>query len=100
MVVANPPHAGFRIRIDRVLDGWGHQSAYVTIREPDPAFTFTPAPVVQRIQTNVHTTTPLLVFARVEDFTGISPIGAAYSPVRIEPLALSTPSQSPAVKAP
>lgn len=86
LIVARPPSAGHSVQLDRVLDGWGHQAAYLTIRTPNPAFSYAMTPVLQRVETNVHTSTPLEVYARVEDFTGKSATGDAYSAVEIAPV--------------
>lgn len=100
LVVAHPPSPGYMVRVDRVMDGYGYRSAFLTIRTPNPAFTYPPTPVVQRVTTNVHSTTPLKVFARVEDFKGESPTGEAYSEVNVAMEIVSPPPLESAKPAP
>lgn len=94
LLVARPPSPGYSVSVDRVMDGWGHQAAYVTVRSPNPAYGYPPTPVLQRVETNVPVATPLLVFARTEDFTGASPTKEAYSAVEIAPLVPAPPPKT------
>jgi hypothetical protein len=75
--VANGAHAidfragspGWQVRLDQVRSGWRHQQAFVTIRRPNPAYVYPQVRTSQLVATSVPVDTPLMVYARVGDFS-------------------------------
>jgi hypothetical protein len=74
VVVANMPSPGWSVKLDRVLEGYRFQGAYVTLQEPNPAFSYAQVMVTQRVATNIREGETLKVFVRFHDFNG-EPLG-------------------------
>ncbi|MBX3409978.1 MAG: hypothetical protein KF859_08845 [Phycisphaeraceae bacterium] len=81
VIVAQSPSPGFVYKLDRIDEGHGYQGAFITIQQPNPAFSYASVIVEQRLATGVPRTQPVRVFARIVDFQGRSSTGDAYSPV-------------------
>jgi hypothetical protein len=77
VLVMESPGAGFAVTLDRVEEERGFEEAFVTIRAPDPRFSFAQVPVQQRLLTSVRSSRPLRVNARM---LGFDEIDGAYHP--------------------
>lgn len=71
VVVANMPSPGWNVKLDRVLEGYRFQGAYITLQEPNPAFSYAQMMVTQRIATNIRQAQAMKVFVRFADFNGV-----------------------------
>jgi hypothetical protein len=80
VVVMKAPGAGGSLRLDRVAEGYGFQGVYVTVTDPNPAFSYAATPVEQRLAVSVATRQAIKVFARHAKFTGECESGDAYRP--------------------
>lgn len=76
------PTAGWSMRVDRVVEGYGFQGVYATVTKPNPAFSYAQQLVDQWVATSVRMSEPVKVYVRVMDFKGESVTGEAYSYVR------------------
>ena len=76
------PTAGWSMRVDRVVEGYGFQGVYATVSKPNPAFSYAQQVVDQWVATSVRMSEPVKVFVRTVDFKGESVTGEAYSYVR------------------
>lgn len=76
------PTAGWNMRVDRVVEGYGFQGVYATVARPNPAFSYAQQMVDQWVATSVRMSEPVKVFVRTVDFKGESATGEAYSYVR------------------
>jgi len=79
IVVVHTPTGGWKAHVDRVTEGYKFQGVYVSLTMPNPAFSYAPTPVEQRLASNVLAIEPVKVFARVVDFKGESITDRAYS---------------------
>lgn len=89
VLVVENPSAGFAVTLDRVEEERGFDEAFVTVRAPDPRFSFAQVLVQQRLLTSVRSTRPLRVNARL---LGFDEIDGAYHPA----LAPAEPVANPA----
>lgn len=80
MAVVRPDSPGWRITLDRRAEGYGFEGIYLTLQEPNPAFSYPLVTVEQRLALNVDARRPVKVFARVLSFDGESASGDAYVP--------------------
>lgn len=79
VVVAQTPSPGWTFKLDRLFDGYRHQGAYVSLTQPNPAFSYAQVMVEQRLATSVLASQPIRVYARVADFMGEAPTGDGYA---------------------
>lgn len=68
LIVAATPTPGWLVRLDRVIEDYGHESAFVSLRQPNPAYSYAMVRVEQRVATNVPSSHRLAVYARVLSF--------------------------------
>ncbi len=80
LAVVRPDSPGWRITLDRRAEGYGFEGVYLTIQEPNPAFSYPLVAVEQRLALNVDAKRPVKVFARLLSFDGESASGEAYVP--------------------
>lgn len=80
VAVVRPDSPGWRITLDRRAEGYGFEGVYLTIQEPNPAFSYPLVTVAQRLALNVDAKRPVKVFARLLSFDGESTSGEAYVP--------------------
>lgn len=80
LAVVRPDSPGWRITLDRRAEGYGFEGVYLTIQEPNPAFSYPLVTVEQRLALNVDARRPVKVFARLLSFDGESASGDAYVP--------------------
>ena len=80
MAVVRPDSPGWRITLDRRAEGYGFEGIYLTIQEPNPAFSYPLVTVEQRLALNVDARRPVKVFARLLSFDGESASGNSYVP--------------------
>ena len=80
LAVVRPDSPGWRITLDRRAEGYGFEGVYLTIQEPNPAFSYPLVSVEQRLALNVDARRPVKVFARLLSFDGESASGEAYVP--------------------
>lgn len=80
IAVVRPDSPGWRITLDRRAEGYGFEGIYLTIQEPNPAFSYPLVTVEQRLALNVDAGRPVKVFARLLSFDGESASGDSYVP--------------------
>jgi hypothetical protein len=80
LAMVRPDSPGWRITLDRRAEGYGFEGFYVTIQEPNPAFSYPLVPVEQRLALHVEARRPVKVFARLVSFDGQCASGEAYVP--------------------
>jgi hypothetical protein len=80
VAVVRPDSPGWRITLDRRAEGYGFEGVYLTIQEPNPAFSYPLVTVEQRVALHVDVRRPVKVFARVLSFDGESASGDSYVP--------------------
>lgn len=80
LAVVRPDSPGWKITLDRRAEGHGFEGVYVTIKEPNPAFSYPLVAVEQRLALQVDGRRPVKVFARVVGFDGMCASGEAYVP--------------------
>ncbi len=80
IALVRPDSPGWRVTLDRRAEGYGFEGVYVTIQEPNPAFSYPLVPVEQRLALNVDARRPVKVFARLLSFDGESASGESYVP--------------------
>ncbi|MEZ6235424.1 MAG: hypothetical protein R3B68_14655 [Phycisphaerales bacterium] len=64
-VIVTAPTAGYLVSLDDVRDRMGGREALISIRPPDPRFVVAQVLTEHRVGSDVASTTPLDVFARV-----------------------------------
>ncbi|MCA9287301.1 MAG: hypothetical protein KDA05_01880 [Phycisphaerales bacterium] len=64
-VIVTAPTAGYLVSLDDVRDRMGGREALISVRPPDPRFVVAQVLTTHRLGTDVASTTPLDVFARV-----------------------------------
>ena len=77
VIMVQNPSAGYSVFLDRVEEERGHQQAFITIRTPNPRFSYPQVMVEQRVQTPVRASVPLKVSARL---LGLDEEGTTYYP--------------------
>ena len=65
IVIVTAPTAGYLVSLDDVRDRMGGREALISIRPPDPRFVVAQVLTEHRVGTDVASSTPLDVFARV-----------------------------------
>lgn len=80
-ILVQSPSPGYVVLVERVEENRGFDEAFVTIRMPNPRFSFPQTAVEQRALTSVHSSRPLRVNARLMGFDEIS---TAYHPAVAE----------------
>lgn len=80
IALVRPDSPGWRINLDRRAEGYGFEGVYLSIQEPNPAFSYSLLSVEQRVALHVDARRPVKVFARVVGFDGESASGEAYVP--------------------
>ncbi|MBS0197750.1 MAG: hypothetical protein JSR77_13425 [Planctomycetes bacterium] len=91
-VVASPNSPGWTILLDRVLEGHGFHSAFISVKRPNPTFAYPPTPVEQHLATSVPIGRPLKIYARLADWNNVSPIGDSYTLVVDTPTTPAAPT--------
>jgi hypothetical protein len=66
-VVIQAPTPGWAVTLDRIAEQYRHQAVFVSLRRPNPGYLYPQVVVDQRIATNVATTGPVKVYARILD---------------------------------
>lgn len=68
VALVQAPSAGWKVRLDAVLEENNHRRAFVTLQQPNPAFVYTQALVEQQVATAVPDSQNLRVYVRVVPF--------------------------------
>ncbi len=74
VIVVQSPSPGYSVLLERVEESRGYDEAFVTIRTPNPRFSFPQVIVEQRALTNVRSTRPLRVNARLMNFEELNTV--------------------------
>ncbi|GEM_PF-1544888 len=86
MIVIDCPTPGWTPTLDQIRPAFRSNQAYVTLREPNPAFIYPQVMTSVRIGTSVPTDQTLEVFARVLTFgTIVDDETGVYRAVKLEP---------------
>lgn len=72
-VVATTPTGGWTLTFDRSELNDGRHDIFVTLRRPNPLFSYSSEPLEQRAASNVDQTIPVDVYARICDFDSTEP---------------------------
>jgi len=72
-VTASTPSSGWALTFDRSELNDGRHDIFVTLRRPNPLFSYTSDPTIQRALTNVEASIPVDVYARTCDFDAEEP---------------------------
>lgn len=75
VVVVRSPSPGWKAQVDRLWEEYGAQGVYVSLTEPNPAFSYATVEVEQRLATSVRATDPVKLYVQELKFTG-EPAGA------------------------
>lgn len=70
VVVVRSPSPGWHARVDRLWEEYGAQGVYVSLTEPNPAFSYAQVEVEQRLATLVRAADPVKLYVRQQMFTG------------------------------
>jgi hypothetical protein len=72
-VIASTPSAGWTFTFDRTELNDGRHDLFLTLRRPNPLFSYSSTPVEQRAASSVRSTVPVDVYARICDFDAADP---------------------------
>lgn len=81
LAVFTAPTPGWRVSLDRVVEGFKRRDAFITIRPPNPKYQYAQVVVEQRVMTNVPGDVTLRLFARILPWDSPMPSKSAYHPV-------------------
>ena len=70
VVVVRSPTPGWKVRVDRLWEEYGAQGVYVSLKEPNPAFSYPSTVVEQRLATGVRAADPAKIYVQQFKFTG------------------------------
>ncbi|MCX5689539.1 MAG: hypothetical protein NTV94_07100 [Planctomycetota bacterium] len=75
IVVVRSPSPGWKAHVDRLWEEYGAQGVYVSLTEPNPAFSYASVEVEQRLATSVRAADPVKLYVQRLKFT-LEPAGA------------------------
>lgn len=80
VVVMTAPSPGYQIVLDRVSEAYGRKDVFVSVRKPDPRFSYPAKQVTQRVGTGVAEDTKVTVYARLLRHDEAERSGVVYGP--------------------
>ncbi|CAG0994682.1 hypothetical protein PHYC_02490 [Phycisphaerales bacterium] len=79
VAVVQAPTPGWEVTLTRVLPGFRHRAAFLTLRKPFPGVLYAQVLVTQRVATDIPSTEPIRIFARVVDHDAPADSEAAFT---------------------
>lgn len=68
VAVIQAPSPGWEATLTRVMPGPKHRAAFITLRKPFPGVLYAQVIVTQRVSTDIPSTEPIRVYARVIEY--------------------------------
>jgi hypothetical protein len=68
VALVQAPSAGWKVRLDAVLEENQHRRAFITLQQPNPAFVYAQAVVEQQVATGVPEAQNIRIYARIIPF--------------------------------